>query len=109
MTDIDALLESELNTLQALNETNSLLVNVIKKSALNCGALRYVSGQTKAKYSSWFDRDCKLQRSIYRRKLRNALRRNDQDSRRSAFREYKRFLQKKSLQCLRKLTVFCGT
>ena len=28
MTDIDALLEIELNTLQALNETNSLIVNV---------------------------------------------------------------------------------
>ena len=109
MTDIDALLETELNTLQALNETNSVIVNVIKKSALNCGALRYFSGHTKAKNSSWFDRDCKLQRSIYRRKLRNALRRDDQDSRRSAFREYKRFLHKKGLQCLQKLTVFCGT
>ena len=95
MTDIDALLETELNTLEALNETNSVIVNVIKKSALNCGALRFVSGHTKAKNSSLFDRDCKLQRSIYRRKLRNALRRDDQDSRRSAFRGYKRFLHKK--------------
>ena len=95
MTDMDTLLDTELNTLQALNEINSQIVNVIKQSALQCGALRYVSGHTKAKSTSWFDRDCKLQRSIYRKKLRNALRRGDQDGRRSAFREYKRFLQKK--------------
>ena len=87
MTDIDALLETELNTLQALNETNSLIVNVQEISS----ELWCISGHTKAKYSSWF----KLQRSIYRRKLRNALRRNDQDSRRSAFCEDKRFLHKK--------------
>ena len=49
-TDIDALLKTELNTLQALKKTNSLIVNVIEKSALNCGALRYLSGRTKAKY-----------------------------------------------------------
>ena len=92
MTDFDALLETELNTLQALNETSSLIVKVIKKSAPNCGALRYVSCHTNAKNSLWFDRDCILQRSIVRRKLRIASR---QDSRRFAFCEYKRFLHKK--------------
>ena len=101
MTEIDALLETELNMLQALNETNSLIVKVLKKSALNCGALRYVLGHTKTENSSWFDRDCKLQRSTYRRKLRHALRRDDQDSRRSAF------CENTSVFCTKKVCNVC--
>ena len=106
MTDIDALLETELNTLQALNETNSLIVNVIKKSALNCGALRYVSSHTIAKNSSWFDRDCNLQRSIYRRKLRNALGEMTKTARDPHFVNTSVSCTKKGLQCLQKTNGF---
>ena len=68
---------------------NSRIVQVIKDAAAKTGAVSEVKrSNRKAKFCS----ECQPQPTIYRWKLGKALRENNDDERKSAFKIYKSFL-----------------
>ena len=96
-SEIRSVIEIEANALPAVNECNAMLGELLRDTAKSVGALQVVNKQTIRSRNRWFDSECRIQRSIYRKKLRHAKRTGSLREKKNASKEYSFFLKQKRL------------
>ena len=94
LKESENILQDEPSSLET-PKMNSRIVQVIKDDAAKTGAL-YEVKRSKRKAKNWFNSECQAQRTTYRRKIRKALRENNDEERKSAFKIYKVFCNERN-------------
>ena len=83
---------------EVINHLNTTLRNAIQESAVKSGSLEFHvprSTQIKTRQKPWFDHSCRYERSVYRKRVRQAKRQENEAERKSALRIYRQFLRSK--------------
>lgn len=80
--------EENLDTNAIYNDVNDIIINAAKRA----GALKLT---TRRPHQSWFDKECKEQKRLYRRLWHEACKTNDKEKKNRAHGAYKHFIRKK--------------
>ena len=95
LAELRSCCEDEPQTLEAVNKINGLLTEILLDSAKSVGAIKGRRKPAFQRRNNWFDIECHNQRTIYRKKLREANKKSNHCLKKTAAKEYKMFLLRK--------------
>ena len=83
---------------EVINHFNTTLENAIQENGVKSGLLVFYvprGTKSKARQKYWFDQSCRSQRSVYRERLSQAKRQENEAKRETVFSIYRQFLRSK--------------
>ena len=87
--------EDEPQTLRTVNKSNGVVTGVLLDNANLVGALKCRRNLAFQRRNNWFNSECHNQRTIYRKKIREANKKSNPFKKKAATKEYKLFLPRK--------------
>ena len=78
----------ELQTLGTVNKINGVLTGILLDSAKSVGALKGRRNPAFQRRNNWFDIECHNQRTIYRKKIREANKKSNHSEKKAAAKDF---------------------